>query len=128
MIRALTENVPISDLEKGAWTKVLMNTANTKIKLTQKAAKLVLLQKLKQKGVGLNEVEEYSRKEARRGQGSAQMREKRRREVVKMLMKGKVMSAREEHEDTKRKFSRLDSEKMGSPWSGHVPICNHPSR
>ena len=58
MIRALTENVPISDLEKGAWTKVLMNTANMKIKLTQNAAKLVLLQKLKQKGVGLNEVEE----------------------------------------------------------------------
>ena len=35
-----------------------MNTANMKIKLTQNAAKLVLLQKLKQKGVGLNEVEE----------------------------------------------------------------------
>ena len=121
MIYQLTENVPISDPEKGAWTKVLMNTANMKLKLTRKAAKLVLLQKLKQKGMGLNEVEEYSRKEARRGIGNAQVKESRRKEVVKVLMKGKVMSAMEELEGTKRQFSRLDSY-LRRRWGHHAQV------
>ena len=43
--------------------------------------------------------------------------------MVKMLMKGKVVSAREEHEDTKRKFSRLDSY-LRRRWGHHGQVMS----
>ena len=60
-IRLVTENVPISPAEKGVWTKIMMKTANLKIKMTRKMSKLLLLQKLRKRGIGVNEVEEYAR-------------------------------------------------------------------
>ena len=62
-IRLLTEHVTISPAEKGVWTKIMMRTANLKIKMTRKMSKLLLLQKLRKRGIGVNEVEEYARKE-----------------------------------------------------------------
>ena len=41
----------------------MMKTANLKIKMTRKMSKLLLLQKLRKRGIGVNEVEEYARKE-----------------------------------------------------------------
>ena len=47
----------------------MMRTANLKIKMTRKMSKLLLLQKLRKRGIGVNEVEEYARKEIGRGKG-----------------------------------------------------------
>ena len=47
----------------------MMKTANLKIKMTRKMSKLLLLQKLRKRGIGVNEVEEYARKEIGRGNG-----------------------------------------------------------
>ena len=54
----------------------MMKTANLKIKMTRKMSKLLLLQKLRKKTVGVNEVEEYARKEIGRGDKGAERRER----------------------------------------------------
>ena len=83
----------------------MTRTANLKLKMTRKSAKLLHLQKLKQKGLGVNEVEEYAAKEIWRGGGrSLRYREERRKEVVRVLMKGKIGSAKVEEEEARRRF------------------------
>ena len=97
----------------------MMKTANLKIKMTRKTTKLLLLQKLKKKTVGVNEVEEYARKEVGRGAGGGpRFKENRRREIIGTLMKSKVRSAEVELEETRmgakkeRRKSSLERGKM----------------
>ena len=59
-IQMVTENVPISPAERGVWNKIMKKTANLRLKMTRKMTKLLLLQKLRRKGVGVNEVEQYA--------------------------------------------------------------------
>ena len=81
----------------------MMRTANLKIKMTRKMSKLLLLQKLRKRGIGVNEVEEYARKEIGRGKGGGeQFKQVRRVEIVRALMKSKVRSAEVELEETRR--------------------------
>ena len=90
------------------WTKIMMNIVNLKIKVTRKTLKLLQLRKLKQRGVGVNEVEEYASKEVVRGGGrSREWKEKRRQEVVNVLMKGKIKSAEVELKEARWQFARL---------------------
>ena len=95
-INILTENVPVSLEERVVLTKTLKFTVNLKIKLTKIAAKTILLKKLATKVIGVNEVEEYVKKEVRRGEES----EGRRKELVRLLMRSKVKSAQEMEEKT----------------------------
>ena len=98
-----------SKMERGVWYKIMMKTANLKLKMTRKMTKLLLLQKLKKRGVGVNEVEQYARREAKRGAGGGPMyKERRRREIVRILMANKVRSAEMELEDTRQQFHRMD--------------------
>ena len=60
-IRLLAMNAPISPGERGVWTKIMIKTANMKLKVTRKTTKLLLLQKLRKRTKGVNEVEEYAR-------------------------------------------------------------------
>ena len=122
-IQMVTENVPISPAERGVWNKIMIKTANLKLKMTRKMTKLLLLQKLRRKGVGVNEVEQYARREVRRGAGGGGpgYREKRRREIVKMLMASKVRSAEVELEETKRQFHRM-SDYLRRRWFQHREV------
>ena len=87
------------------WTKLLVKTANLKIKVTIKTTKLHQLQTLKHCKIGTNEVEDYARREARRGGGGGRRyQEERRREVVEVLMRGKLRSAMRELEEAKGQF------------------------
>ena len=130
-IRSLTAQVPISQAEAGVWTKIMMNIVNLKIKVTRKTLKLLQLRKLKQRGVGVNEVEEYASKEVVRGGGrSREWKEKRRQEVVNVLMKGKIKSAEVELKEARWQFARLLSYLRSLPggtttrsWPGTAPSC-----
>ena len=123
-IRLLTEHVTISPAEKGVWTKIMMKTANLKIKMTRKMSKLLLLQKLRKRGIGVNEVEEYARKEIGRGNGGGeQFRQVRRREIVRALMKSKVRSAEVELEETRRQFFKVDSY-LRRRWGQHREVMS----
>ena len=97
----------------------MMNTANLKIKMTRKTTKLLLLQKLRKKSVGVNEVEEYARKEIGRGAGGGpRFKEIRRKEIVSVLMKSKVRSAEVELEETRMQFFKIDSY-LRRRWGHH---------
>ena len=97
----------------------MMRTANLKIKMTRKMSKLLLLQKLRKRGIGVNEVEEYARKEIGRGNGGGeQFRQVRRKEIVRALMKSKVRSAEVELEETRRQFLKVDSY-LRRRWGQH---------
>ena len=97
----------------------MMKTANLKIKMTRKMSKLLLLQKLRKRGIGVNEVEEYARKEIGRGNGGGeQFRQVRRKEIVRALMKSKVRSAEVELEETRRQFLKVDSY-LRRRWGQH---------
>ena len=120
-IQTLTEDLLISPAERSMWTKIMKMTANLKLKVTRKTSKALFLQKLRSKGVGVNEVEEYSRKEVRRGGGKEAARERGRKEVVKVLMKEKVRSAKEELEVTKAGLIKKE-DYLRRRWGHHTAV------
>ena len=76
-------------------------------------------EKLRKRGIGVNEVEEYARKEIGRGNGGGeQFRQVRRKEIVRALMKSKVRSAEVELEETRRQFLKVDSY-LRRRWGQH---------
>ena len=118
-IKLVTENVAVFPAEKEAWTKTMIRAANLKIKITRKTTKLLLLQKLREKGIGVNEVEEYAKKEVRRGAGGGErFKERRRKEIVRWLMKNKVKSAEVELEEAKRQFYK-ENNYLRRRWFQH---------
>ena len=97
----------------------MMKTANLKIKMTRKMTKLLLLQKLRKRGIGVNEVEEYARKEIGRGKGGGErFKQVRRVEIVRVLMRSKVRSAEVELEETRRQFLKVDGY-LKRRWGQH---------
>ena len=85
----------------------MTQTANLKIKMTRKKLQLLLFQKLRGRGVGCNEVEEFARKEVWRGGGrSWRQVEERRKGFIKAMMKMKVRAAMEELEETRRQLQK----------------------
>ena len=114
-INTLTANFPVSLEERGVLTKTLKYTINLKIKLTKIAAKTILLKKLATKVIGVNEVEEYVKKEVKRGNKT----ESRRKELVKLLMRSKVKSAKEMEEQTRRRVQKME-DNIKRRWGHHV--------
>ena len=70
-LKTLTQNVPVTQEETGVWTKVIMKTVQTKIKVTKLSTKVLTLKKLYRRGVGTDGVERFIGREtsSRSGEG-----------------------------------------------------------
>ena len=60
-IAALTSSATVSPSEAGVWNKIMINTANLKVKVSECQQTVNLLEKLKFNGLGTNQVEEFVR-------------------------------------------------------------------
>ena len=101
-------NVAVSPAETETWKKCLLVTADEKIKMQKSQLTVNLLRKLKKRGVGVNSVECFARKNC----GEGPRRETRRRRTVQLLMKGKLEDAVEvlrwSKESFRRKLAKVD--------------------
>ena len=89
-ISSLTTNVTVAPTEAGVWKKIMLEVAKLKVKVTEGQRTVNLLEKLRSKGLGTNQVEEFAKKDMGRGRGS----ERRRKVMVKAMMRGKVEDAK----------------------------------
>ena len=102
----------------------MTQTANLKIKMTRKKLQLLLFQKLRGRGVGCNEVEEFARKEVWRGGGrSWRQVEERRKGFIKAMMKMKVRAAMEELEETRRQLQKKLKYITGR-WGNYIEVMS----
>ena len=85
-IQSITRNVVISQWESTLWTKLMKNVINSKIKVTQKHLTSILLERLKFRGVGTNEVEHFL-KGSRPGSRDV---------MLKNIMKAKLIDSKRE--------------------------------
>ena len=98
-ILTLTENVPVSALERGVWTKAMKKTIEAKIKVAKTVNRILTLKKLHRKGLGTDSVEKFAKRECRESK-------KGRTEVVKKIIKEKVKDAENEEKKVKGEFKR----------------------
>ena len=113
-IKSLTRNVAVSRAEAETWKKCLLVTADEKIKMQKSQLTVNLLRKLKKRGVGVNSVECFARKNC----GEGPRRETRRRRTVQLLMKGKLEDAVEVLRWSKESFIRK-MRKVERRWGHH---------
>jgi hypothetical protein len=116
----LTENVTVSPAEAGVWKKCLLTVADSKMKVQRSQLIVNLLRKLQRRGIGLNNVETFSRK----NQGEGKRREWRRKRMVQTLMKVKREDAEEELRQDRERYSRRRrklEERWGANWRVMVP-------
>ena len=78
----LTTNVAVSPAEAEAWKKCLLITADEKVKIQKCQLTLNLLRKLQKRGLGLNSVEFFAKKNS----GEGLRKEARRRRMVQLIM------------------------------------------
>ena len=88
----LTSSVTASPAEAGMWNKLLLPVADAKRKVQKCQSVVNLFKKLRSRGIGLNNVENFDRNDVKRGVG----REERRRRLVKVSMSSKSRDAEEE--------------------------------
>ena len=82
----LTSNVAVSRAEAETWKKCLLTTADEKISMQKKQLTVNLLRKLQKRGLGVNCVEFFAKKNS----GDGARKEERRRRTVQLMMKGKL--------------------------------------
>ena len=101
-IEALTLNARVTPKPKeaGVWNKTMINVANIKIKVTESQQTVILLEKLKYKGLGTNQIEDFAKNDMGRGWGS----ERRRSTMVRCSLRGKVQDARETLAGTRTRY------------------------
>ena len=99
-IEALTSNATVTPKEAGVWNKTMINVANLKIKMTESQQTVILLEKLKYKGLGTNQIEDFAKNDMGRGWVS----ERRRRTMIRCCMRGKVLDARETLAGTRARY------------------------
>ena len=88
-ITNLTSNVAVSRAEAETWNKCLLATADEKNRVQNNQLTVDLLRKLQKRGLGVNSVEVFARKNS----GEGPRREGRRRRTVQLVMKGKLEDA-----------------------------------
>ena len=88
-IRLLTTNVTVAPKEAVVWNNTMLEVAKMKIKAAEGQRIVNMLQKLRKKGLGTNQVEEFARKDMGRGRGA----ERRQKGVIRALMRAKVEDA-----------------------------------
>ena len=98
----LTLNVAVSPAEAETWKKCLLVTADEKIKMQKSQLTVNLLRKLKKRGVGVNSVECFARKNC--GEGS-------RREA--RSYKKRVLDQAGKAKDLERYVVAINSENKG---------------
>ena len=80
----LTTNVAVSPAEAEAWKKCLLITADEKVKIQKSQLTVNLLRKLQKRGLGLNSVEFFAKKNS----GEGHRKEARRKRTVQLLING----------------------------------------
>ena len=81
-IRSLTTNVTVAPMEAVVWNNTMLEAAKMKIKVAEGQRTVNMLQKLRKKGLGTNQVEQFARRDMGRGKGA----ERRRKAVIRALM------------------------------------------
>ena len=75
--------------EAVVWNNIMLEVAKIRIKVAEGQRTVNMLQKLRKKGLGTNQVEQFARRDMGRGRGA----ERRRKGVIKALMRAKVEDA-----------------------------------
>ena len=88
-IRQLTRNVTVAPMEAVVWNKIMLEVAKAKVKVAEGQRVVNMLQKLRKRGLGTNQVMQYARRDMGRGRGA----ERRKEGVVRALMRAKVEDA-----------------------------------
>ena len=88
-IRSLTTNVTVAPMEAVVWNNTMLEVAKMKIKVAEGQRTVNMMQKLRKKGLGTNQVEQFARRDMGRGKGA----ERRRKAVIRALMRAKVEDA-----------------------------------
>ena len=112
-ITNLTSNVAVSRAEAETWNKCLLATADEKLRVQSSQLTVDLLRKLQKRGLGVNSVEVFAKKNS----GEGPRRESRRRRTVQLLMKGKLEDAIQMLRWSKERFQR-NMTKVERRW-GH---------
>ena len=110
----LTSNVAVSRAEAETWKKCLLATADDKISMQKKQLTVNLLRKLQKRGLGVNCVEFFAKKNS----GEGARKEERRRRTVQLIMKGKLEDALLELRWSKERFTRKMT-KVERRWGHH---------
>ena len=118
-IVSLTSNVTVAPMEAVVWNNTMLEVAKMKIKVAEGQRTVNMMQKLRKKGLGTNQVEQFARRDMGRGKGA----ERRRKAVIRALMRAKVEDAMTSLALTRGR-SKVREAYLTRRWGHHVGVMS----